>query len=74
MPVIIEDNKQMFINEECDNMWSLVGEIVEQATENSDAVARITFLVEDAPHYLLYEGNKFELWDGKTVGVGEVII
>jgi hypothetical protein len=34
--------------------------------------SEICFLVEDAPHHLLFEGNKFELWDGKIIGIGEV--
>lgn len=62
-----------FLNDEPDNDWSVILEIIEKVEEYIYSCF-ISFLVPDkAPIHLLESGNKFELFESKKVADGEVL-
>jgi hypothetical protein len=44
--------------------WSLVVELIDRPREPNEWVAQVHFLVEDAPHDWLTEGEDFALYEG----------
>ncbi len=55
-----------------DESWSIVADIVE-AIGAGEFMARIRFLVDEAPQQLLHIGSRFEIFEGATkVAAGEV--
>lgn len=48
--------------------WSVVLEIVEteRSSESWQASGTLRFLMEEAPHELLYSGSRFELYEGSV--------
>lgn len=57
-----------------DEAWSIMLEFNEEPDEDGIHYAEIHFLVENAPHEILYEGSKFDLFEGyKLVAKGIVI-
>lgn len=55
-----------------DESWSVVVDIGDAAS-TGELVARIRFLMDEAPQQLLHVGSRFELYEGATkVATGEV--
>lgn len=65
-----EEEKEKYPKE----AWSLVVEFSRMASESHELIADVSFLMDDAPDYLLHPGSKFDLFEGrKLVAKGEVI-
>ncbi len=65
-----EDIKDNFTKE----AWSVVIDLQNAQKESQWVVADFKFLVESAPHALLYSGSKFKLYEGaRIVAIGEVL-
>lgn len=47
--------------------WSLVVDFITSFQNGQYTVAKVHFLVEDAPHELLKEGGRFQLYEGRRM-------
>ncbi|MEO7659506.1 MAG: hypothetical protein ABIV48_07815 [Pyrinomonadaceae bacterium] len=58
-----EDEKEKYPEE----AWSLVVENIENLDRDGLTVGDVRFLVDDGPDYLLREGGRFQLFEGRNV-------
>ena len=49
------------------NAWSLVVEYIRSYAAGQYVYARVKFLVPEAPHELLREGSRFQLYEGRKL-------
>ena len=57
-----------------DESWSLWVEFEKSFRDSRLLLAKVRFLVDEAPHCLLHEGSRFELYEGaKRVAKGVIL-
>ena len=65
---------QIYDTPDIGDAWSIVFEFEQTPKEQGyHSVARVRFLVQEAPHFILEDGFKFDFLDGKKK-IGECII